>query len=130
HLQDPACAGCHKITDPAGLALENFDGAGRFRLTEHDTVIDTSGNLDGKPFTNVVEMAEALRDNPGVPTCLVNRMFSYGAGTPLSAKERPFLEYLTTEFANNGYRVPDLLRTIVTSQAFQRVSAVKPAPMP
>src|SRR5690606_7737678 len=50
HANVPACAGCHKITDPIGLALENFDGAGQFRTTENGAPIDTSGELDGISF--------------------------------------------------------------------------------
>jgi hypothetical protein len=44
HLQNPVCAGCHKITDPMGLALENFDGAGQYRDNRAGTPIDASGN--------------------------------------------------------------------------------------
>ena len=43
HINQPTCAGCHKIMDPVGLAMENFDSAGGFRTTENDTPIDTSG---------------------------------------------------------------------------------------
>ena len=48
HRTNPVCAGCHKITDPIGLAFENFDGAGQFRATERGAAIDASGALDGK----------------------------------------------------------------------------------
>ncbi|MFL2769949.1 MAG: DUF1588 domain-containing protein [Rhodospirillaceae bacterium] len=50
HSTEPACAGCHKITDPIGLALEQLDGIGQLRTSENGVVIDVSGNLDGTPL--------------------------------------------------------------------------------
>jgi hypothetical protein len=47
HATQPSCAGCHKLTDPIGLALERIDGAGQLRSTENDIAIDPSGDLDG-----------------------------------------------------------------------------------
>jgi len=120
HLEDPVCAGCHKITDPMGLALEGFDGAGRFRTEENGAVIDTSGDLDGVHFDDVVGLAHALRDNASLPSCLVSRLYSYGSGSAAKTTDRSLIKYFTAEFAEDGYRVPDLLRTIVLSNAFRR----------
>lgn len=118
HLHEPACAGCHKLTDPMGLALEKFDGSGRFRDNERGNPIDTSGNLDGKQFDDVTGLAQALHDHPSLPSCLVKRMYSYGAGGPTSASDRPLLTYLNHRFAEQGYRVPDLMRTIALGFAY------------
>ena len=128
HLEAPTCAGCHRITDPTGLALENFDGAGRFRDKENNVAINTAGDLDGKKFEDVAGMAKALRDNPGLPNCLVNRIYSYGSGTAVKPTDRALMTYLSTEFANEGYKVPELMRTIVLSTAFRRVDPSKAAP--
>ncbi len=118
HLHEPACAGCHKLTDPMGLALENFDGSGRFRDNERGNPIDTSGNLDGKQFKDVTGLAQALHDHPSLTSCLVKRMYSYGAGGPTAASDRPLLTYLNHRFAEQGYRVPDLMRTIALGFAY------------
>lgn len=112
HLHEPACAGCHKLTDPMGLALEHFDGSGRYRATEKGNPIDTSGNLDGTSFTDVNGLAQALHDHPSLTSCLVKRMYSYGAGGPTAPAERPLLTYLNHRFAETGYKVPDLMRMI------------------
>ncbi|MBM0105470.1 DUF1588 domain-containing protein [Steroidobacter sp. S1-65] len=125
HLEDPACAGCHKITDPMGLALESFDGAGRFRTTENGATIDTSGDLDGVPFDDVIGLGQALRDNPSLPSCLVDRLYSYGSGGAAKPTDRPLMKYFTAEFAESGYKLPDLLRTIALSEAFQHVTPAK-----
>ncbi len=125
HLEDPACAGCHKITDPMGLALESFDGAGRFRTAENGATIDTTGDLDGTHFEDVVGLGKALRDNAGLPGCLVNRLYSYGTGGAAKPVDRPLMKYFIAEFVEDGYRFPDLLRTVVLSEAFRHVQEAK-----
>lgn len=124
HLTAATCAGCHRMTDPTGLALENFDGAGRFRDKENEHLIDASGDLDGKKFNDIAGLAQTLHDNPGLPSCLVNRLYSYGAGMAATSKDRVLTQYLTARFAQEGYKVPQLLRTIVLSNAFSQVSSV------
>jgi len=127
HLENPVCAGCHRITDPIGLAMENFDGSGRYRTAERGATIDASGNLDGKKFTDVVGLATALHDHPGLTSCLVKRVYSYGTGSQTSNDDAEMLKYLSTRFESAGYRVPDLLRTIALSNAFSEFKEVAPA---
>ncbi len=122
HRSNPICAGCHKITDPIGLALEHFDGAGQYRETEKGAPIDASGTLDGKAFEDVPGLASVLRDNPLLPACLVKRVYSYGTGGPATPADKPVLAWLGEHFAEDGYRLPDLLRTIATSQPFSVVT--------
>lgn len=129
HRQNPVCAGCHKITDPIGLALENFDGAGQYRATERGAPIDASGNLDGKAFNDPQGLAQALHDAPGLTACMVRRAFAYGTGGETKANDKPLLQYLNAQFAEAQYRVPDLLRTIAMSHAFSHV-AEPAAPTP
>jgi hypothetical protein len=123
HIENPSCAGCHKIMDPIGLGLENFDGAGSFRQSENGVPIDASGNLDGVEFEDAVGLAQALHDNPALPECLVQRVFDYSVGGPAAAEQqqRAFLDYVNEEFAAEGYRLHDLLRTIALSDAFSRI---------
>lgn len=122
HSTNPSCAGCHLITDPMGLALENFDGAGRFRETENGIELDISGELDGALYDDVDGLALALRNHPKLPYCLVNRMYAYGTGGPVSLRyDRDILAYFVERFAGHDYKVPDLLRDIALSQAFSRV---------
>ncbi|HEY6644385.1 DUF1592 domain-containing protein [Povalibacter sp.] len=121
HLEEPACAGCHRITDPMGLTMEAFDGAGDFRHSENGVDIDTTGSLDGVEFTDAVGLSSALRNNPQLPWCMVRRAFAYGTGTASAANDRRVLEFLSARFAADGYVVPDLLREIALSRAFQKV---------
>ena len=126
HLENPVCAGCHRITDPMGLALENFDGAGQFRATERGVSIDASGVLDGKTFTDVAGLATTVRNHPALPSCLVRRVLSYGTGSPVENTDRPVVDHFTARFAENGYRFTELLREIVLSPAFYDVTETAP----
>jgi hypothetical protein len=121
HLETPSCAGCHRITDPIGLALEQFDGAGAYRTTENGALIDASGGLDGFEFEGAIGLGQALHENPELPRCLVQRVYSYGTGTPPDAELRPVLDYFNEQFAAQGYRLRELLRSIALSEAFSRV---------
>jgi len=128
HSTNPSCAGCHLIMDPMGLALENFDGAGRYRATENGIELDVSGELDGALYDDVNGLAVALRNHPKLPYCLVNRMYAYGTGGPVSLRyDREILAHFLQRFAGHGYKVPDLLRDIALSQAFSRVRAAPEA---
>lgn len=121
HLKNPSCAGCHRIMDPSGLPMESFDGAGQFRHQEAGVDIDTTGDLDGVEFDNVVGLGKALRDNPQVPWCAVRRTFAYATGTPSDSNNRRVLEFLSARFEKDGYQLPGLLREIALSSAFRKV---------
>lgn len=127
HNTNPSCAGCHLITDPIGLALENFDGAGRYRETENGAALDTTGELDGTEYGDATGLAQAIRNHPKLPYCLVNRLYAFGTGGPVSLRyDRDVLNYFLGNFADNEYRVPELIRDIATSRAF---TTVRPAPL-
>ncbi len=122
HSSEPMCAGCHRITDPMGLALENFDTAAGFRTTENGIKIDTSGSLDGKTFSDAAGLGQALHDSPAVTSCLVSRVYAYGTGRKATKAEQDWLKSTVQDrFAADGYSVPQLLRRIATSEAFYRV---------
>ena len=77
HSTVATCAGCHKLMDPIGLALENFDGAGAFRDDENGAAIDASGDLDGIKYKDAAGLGVALHDNSNAASCLVNRLYGY-----------------------------------------------------
>jgi hypothetical protein len=122
HNEDPACAGCHKLMDPIGLALETFDAAGQLRTLENGVLIDTSGELNGIAFDDAVGLAYALREDPAASSCVVNRLYGYATGRPLEQTEWDWIAHLEQAFAKDGYRFPDLVRRIATSKATYAIS--------
>jgi hypothetical protein len=122
HRTEPTCAGCHKIMDPIGLALENFDGAGQYRERENGAAIDAGGTLDGTDFADAAGLGKALHDDPAATACLVNDVYRYAAGRDIAQGEQEWTGWLQRRFADQGYRFPDLLRDIATSDAFYRIS--------
>lgn len=118
HNTEPACSGCHKVMDPVGLALENYDGLGTFRTHEFGALIDASGYLDGMAYEDSAGLARALHDHPETPRCAVEKMYRFAVGRDTVWDERAYMDYLIAAFAEQGYRLPELMRTIALSENF------------
>ena len=127
HATDAGCAGCHKLTDPIGLAMEKFDGAGQLRETENGVAIDTTGEFNGKPYADATQLGQLLHDDPAATSCVVNRAYSYAVGRTTLAGEKAVVAYLEKGFAADNYRFPALIRRIALSDAFLAVGSA-PAP--
>jgi hypothetical protein len=124
HATQATCVGCHKLMDPVGLALENFDTIGGYRLLENGARIDASGELDGVKFDNVVGLGRAVHDNPATPACVVNRVYEFAVGHKPNRAESEWLKTdLQKSFADAGYQFPGLLRAVATSDAFYAAPA-------
>ena len=122
HNAAAACAGCHKLTDGIGLSLENFDGAGQFRTTDDGLAIDASGKLDGIEYQDQEGFSKALADNPAIPICLVEQLFSYSLGRSGRREDKDWLSFLIEQFADDGYRLQPLMRSIAASPNFLAVT--------
>lgn len=122
HSTEPSCAGCHKVMDPLGLTMENYDGLGTFRTRENGALINTSGSLDGTQFDTTDGLAMALRNHPETPRCVAERLYKSAVGRDITWGERYYLDWLIAAFANDGYRIPDLMRRIATSANFYAVT--------
>ncbi len=126
HRSSPVCAGCHRLTDPIGLALENFDSAGGFRTTENGAPIDASGELGGVKFTGPEGLAKAVHDDPAIASCVAKRSFAYASGH-LPDTSDPDWQKLEMQFKDGGYDLIALMRNIATSQLLYAVPAKAPA---
>ena len=131
HATEAMCTGCHKITDPMGLALENFDTIGSYRDNENGAKIDASGELDGVKFTDAAGLGKTVHDNPNAASCLVKRLYTYGVGRNATKTEADWLkEVVLKQFAADGYRLPQLLRRVATSDTFFRIVPADAAKTP
>ncbi|HHO51232.1 MAG TPA: DUF1592 domain-containing protein [Deltaproteobacteria bacterium] len=119
HLEDPACAGCHQITDPIGLGLEQFDGIGRFRTEEGTAPIDPGGDLDGVPFSDALGLGFVLRGHPDLPACLAQTWLAWAVGHPLTPSEGQLAGWHADGMALQGHQLLWLLEDLATSDAFR-----------
>lgn len=131
HAKEPTCAGCHRLTDPLGLGLENFDTSGEFRENENGVPIDSSGTFRGRKFTDAVGLGQVIHDQPATTSCLVRRLHEYGLGRMETRGEKDWrVSILEKGFAADGYRFKPLLRQLTTSAEFYRTApnpAVRPS---
>jgi hypothetical protein len=123
HRNNSVCAGCHSITDPIGLAMENYTAVGQYRTQENGAPIDASGSFDGKPFQDLIGLEKDLTTNSALPNCLVQRTYEYGVGRKIAPGERDWTKYMDERFAKDGYVFPALVREIALSPAFRAVSS-------
>jgi hypothetical protein len=121
HRSNPACASCHRLMDPMGLAFESFDAASRPRATENGSPIDTSGELNGQTFKTFGELAVILRDTPAVTSCVVDRAFSYGTQRLPTKDERGWLTALATDLRSTGVTWRELMRRIALRPDFYTI---------
>ena len=126
HRQNAACAGCHAIMDPIGLALENFDGIGAFRTNDKGLPIDATGELDGVQFDGPRQLGAALKNHPESGPCIARQIYRYAMAHVENAGEEAAIITLSKAFKDSGYRFRALVEGVVTSPAF--VYAAKPAP--
>jgi len=127
HVTNDACAGCHTLTDPIGLALESFDAIGMLRDEENGVPIDTSGDLDGTAYEDATGMGRALRDHPALGPCLVRSLYRYAAGRNEIRSELALLSSLSERFAESAYSVRELMRELVLSDGFRTTSGPRMA---
>ena len=125
HRADVACAGCHNLMDPLGLALEEFDGIGAHRTMENGVAIDASGELDGVTFTGARGLGDALAGSPVVSECFVRTVLRYARGTVEDGSEGGLIMTLHTAFTSAGYRLPALMEQIATDPSFRQVGALQ-----
>ena len=121
HRANPACAGCHKVMDPLGLALENFDAVGAWRTRDSGLPIDASGELtDGTKINGAAELRAALLKRPEVLVGTVTeKLMTYALGRSLEPHDMPAVRTIVRSSAREGYRFSSLVRGIVSSVPFQ-----------
>jgi len=124
HRRNPACASCHRMIDPAGLALENFDAVGAWRTKDGGTrgaPVDASGQLvDGTQINGVVELRAALLREPETfVRTLTEKLMTYAVGRGLTGTDMPAVRTVVRDSARDQYRFSSVILEIVRSVPFQ-----------
>jgi len=121
HRSNPVCASCHKIMDPIGFALENFDLVGTWREQDGRTPVDASGQLvDGTPVGGPADLRQALlaRSDTFVTTA-TEKLFTYALGRPVHYSDMPTVRAVVRRAAQSDYRFSSLVLGVVESAPFQ-----------
>lgn len=121
HTTNPACANCHKILDPIGFGLENFDAIGRWReKDESGGAIDAAGELPGgKRFTTPAQLKRIIAERKD-DFCrnLTAKLLAYALCRQLEGYDEIVVDQLAAAVAKDGYRMQTLVVGIVTSYPF------------
>jgi mono/diheme cytochrome c family protein len=121
HRENPVCASCHKVMDPIGLALENFDAIGRWRELDGESPIDASGVLtDGTKVSGAVDLRDALLQRPEVLVgTMTEKLLTYGLGRGLEPYDMAAVRQIVRSAAKDQYRFSALVKGVVTSTPFR-----------
>jgi hypothetical protein len=121
HRANPACASCHKLMDPIGFALENFDGIGKWRTTQYGQKLDAAGQLtDGTKIASVNDLRQALlRYSPQFVRTVTEKLMTYALGRGVEYEDMPVVRSIVRDASSNNYRFSSLVMGIVNSAPFQ-----------
>jgi hypothetical protein len=128
HATSPQCAVCHKIMDPIGFALENFDGLGKWREfggDEGTEKIDPAGVLpDGTPFKGPAGLRDVLlRRQDLFVQNFIERLLTYALGRGVEEYDRPVIRKIAREAAPDGNRWSAIILGIVKTKPFQMIQS-------
>ncbi len=121
HRRNPACAVCHRIMDPAGLSMENFDAIGRWREAERGAPIDAAGSLPGgEEFDGMEGLRRSLLDRPEVFVgTMTEKLLVYALGRGLEPADGPAVRSIVRAAGQDDYRLSSLILGVVQSTPFQ-----------
>jgi hypothetical protein len=139
HRADPTCASCHRIMDPIGFALENFDADGSWRVKDGHprkgdgsaVPLDTQVELwDGTPVNGVSELRERLKYySPQFARFMTEKLLSYALGRGTEYFDMPVVRRIVNEAQGSNYRFSDIVTSIVMSEPFRTRVKEGDAPM-
>jgi hypothetical protein len=129
HRKNQPCAGCHRVIDPAGFALENFDSVGVWRDKGADGApLDVAGTLaDGTKVNGPIALREAIASRPDAfVTVVTEKMLTYALGRGLEPDDMPVVRRIVKKAAQNDYRLSSVVMGIVESAPFQMRTKLEP----
>jgi cytochrome c551/c552 len=130
HRASPACAGCHKLMDPIGLALENFDPVGIWRDNDSGFPVDPSGQMfDGTKLDGPISLRQAILNRSGsFIGNFTENLLAYGVGRVLDYHDMPTVRSIERQASSNDNRFSAFILGVVESSPFQMRRAEEAAP--
>jgi hypothetical protein len=125
HRRNPACTSCHRVIDPLGLALENFDVTGKWRIKDNEVPVDPSGVLyDGTPMNGPAGLRDALlKQQHAIRLSFTERLMTYALGRRLTTSDMPAVRRIVRDAERQNNRMSAFILGIVRSAAFQSASS-------
>jgi hypothetical protein len=131
HRNSPACASCHRVIDPVGFALENFNPVGQWRISDTDgQPLDIGGVLaDGARVDGPAALRDAILSRPeAFATTLTERLMTYALGRGVEPSDMPVIRSIVRKAAQRKYSLQALISGIIESAPFQMRTRLEPAP--
>ena len=128
HRKNPACASCHRVIDPIGLALDNFDPTGKWRIKDNEVPVDSTGVLyDGTKLEGPAGLRDALLTHQDVfLQTFTENLMTYALGRRVEYYDMPTVRAIVRDAAQHDYRLSSFVLGIVNSPAFRmRAEATK-----
>ena len=121
HRSNPACVSCHRVIDPIGLALENFDVVGRHRIKDNGVPVDSTGTLyDGTPMEGAAGLRNALlKHRDAFVMTFAENLMTYALGRRVEASDMPALRAIARDAAAKNNQIDAFIAGITRSAAFQ-----------
>lgn len=127
HRTDPTCAACHKVMDPIGLALDNFDVTGKWRIREFGMPLDTQSTFyDGTEISTPADLTTMLLKRP-LPLVreFTSSLMAYAIGRRVEFYDMPVVREIVSEAGEDNYPMQSLIMGVILSDAF-RMKDVSP----
>ena len=129
HRVNPACRSCHVVIDPIGLALENFDVTGAWRIRDGGNMVDPASELyDGTPLAGPEDLRNALLSRSEVfYRVFTENLMAYALGRRVEYYDMPTVRTIVKEAGEDGYKLSAFILGVVKSAAFTSAKAPRPA---
>ena len=121
HRKNPTCNSCHRVIDPLGLALENYDPTGAWRIKDNEVAVDPVGVLyDGTRVEGPASLRDALlRHKDALVLSFTENLMTYALGRRVETYDLPAIRTIVKDAAQNGYKMSSFINGVGRSAAFQ-----------
>jgi cytochrome c551/c552 len=128
HRKNPACVSCHRVIDPLGLALDNFDVTGKWRIKDNGVPVDSAGVMyDGTRIDGPASLRSGLLKHQDVfLQVFTENLMTYALGRRVEYFDMPAVRAIVRQAGTSGLRFSSFVLGIVNSDAFQRRTVEPP----